>query len=294
MRRPSSARAASIGVTLTKLAVEKELDWLFREQPTEDYGIDAQVEIVEGEAVSGKLLALQIKSGPSCFKQAGPGGWWFRPDAAHVRYWTNHSLPVVVLVHPENRTLLLAARQPGDACPDAQRRLEAARARGAAARRQRAGSTTKPTTSTAITRAVVGAETLCHQAMLMSHAACAVGSLNPDPVRVGDVAGQPAQRRGLLQGSVRPVGVVEVLILPQHGHKVALVPYQAPVEQFAAAAADPPFHDRVHSGRLDGGADDPGPSRRGAGSIPAFMRISQTVDGATVMPSPASSPWIRR
>ena len=30
----------------------------------------------------------------------------------------------------------------------------------------------------------------------------------------------------------------------------------------------------------------PGPSRRGAGSIPAFLRISQTVDGATVMPKP--------
>jgi DDE domain len=30
------------------------------------------------------------------------------------------------------------------------------------------------------------------------------------------------------------------------------------------------------------------------GSIPAFLRSSQTVDGATVIPSPASSPWIRR
>jgi hypothetical protein len=38
----------------------------------------------------------------------------------------------------------------------------------------------------------------------------------------------------------------------------------------------------------------PGPSRRGAGSIPALLRICQTVDGATLMPSPASSPWIRR
>jgi hypothetical protein len=27
---------------------------------------------------------------------------------------------------------------------------------------------------------------------------------------------------------------------------------------------------------------------------PAFLRISQTVESATVMPSPASSPWIRR
>jgi hypothetical protein len=35
-------------------------------------------------------------------------------------------------------------------------------------------------------------------------------------------------------------------------------------------------------------------SRRGAGSMPAFLRICQTVDGATVMPSPASSPWMRR
>jgi hypothetical protein len=47
----------------------------------------------------------------------------------------------------------------------------------------------------------------------MNHAAGAVTSLNPDPVKVGDVAGQPAQRRGLLQGSGRPVGVVEVFVL---------------------------------------------------------------------------------
>ena len=37
-----------------------------------------------------------------------------------------------------------------------------------------------------------------------------------------------------------------------------------------------------------------GPLRRGAGSMPCFLRISQTVDGATVMPRPASSPVMRR
>ena len=37
-----------------------------------------------------------------------------------------------------------------------------------------------------------------------------------------------------------------------------------------------------------------GPERRGAGSMPAACRISQTVDGATVTPSLASSPWMRR
>jgi hypothetical protein len=52
---------------------------------------------------------------------------------------------------------------------------------------------------------VVGAENLCHQAILMNNAADAVTSLNPGPVEVGDIAGQSAQRRGLLQGSVGPV-----------------------------------------------------------------------------------------
>jgi hypothetical protein len=43
-----------------------------------------------------------------------------------------------------------------------------------------------------------------------------------------------------------------------------------------------------------GNSARPGPSRRGAGSVPAFLRICQTVDGATVLPGPASSPWMRR
>jgi hypothetical protein len=35
-------------------------------------------------------------------------------------------------------------------------------------------------------------------------------------------------------------------------------------------------------------------ARCGAGSIPSARRISQTVDGATVIWSGASSPWMRR
>jgi hypothetical protein len=50
---------------------------------------------------------------------------------------------------------------------------------------------------------------------------------------------------------------------------------------------DPCAWDRRNSAQL-------GPSGRGARLIPALLRICQTVEGATVMPSPASSPWIRR
>ncbi len=50
-----------------------------------------------------------------------------------------------------------------------------------------------------------------------------------------------------------------------------------------SSARIPRACDRRNSGQ-------PGPPRRGAGSIPALLRICHTVDAATVMPSPASSP----
>ncbi len=105
MRRDARARVASTGITRTKLAVEDELGWIFRDQPTEDYGIDAQVEIVDDETVRGRLLALQVKSGESRFSEPGPGGWWFRPDREHVQYWTNHSLPVLVVLYDPKSAL---------------------------------------------------------------------------------------------------------------------------------------------------------------------------------------------
>jgi hypothetical protein len=82
MRRTSSATAATAGVTRARLAVEEDLGWLFREQSTEDYGIDAHAELVADDDVSGRLLALQIKSGRSWFREPGPAGWWYRPGAA--------------------------------------------------------------------------------------------------------------------------------------------------------------------------------------------------------------------
>src|SRR5437868_3850193 len=73
----------------------------------------------------------------------------------------------------------------------------------------------------------------------MYHASGAVTPLNPEMVQVGNAVGQRAQRRGLLEGSVRPVGVIEVFVVTQDGHQVPLVPDQGSVQQLAMAAADP-------------------------------------------------------
>jgi hypothetical protein len=106
---------------------------------------------------------------------------------------------------------------------------------------------------------VVGAENLCHQAIFVDDATRAVTPPDPEMIQVGVAIWQGPQWRGLVQGAVRPVRIVEILVLPQHQHQVALVPDQGPVQQFTPAAAYPPLHDRIHSRCLDGGADDPGP-----------------------------------
>lgn len=88
-----------MGVAATQLAVVRDLEWLFREQPTDDYGIDAQIEVVEDEKATGRLIAAQIKSGPSYFDKPVADGWWFKLDRDDVEYWLDHSLPVIIVIY---------------------------------------------------------------------------------------------------------------------------------------------------------------------------------------------------
>jgi hypothetical protein len=87
------------GVAAVEMKVVRDVRWIFREQPTSDYGIDAQFEVIEGGLATGKLVAAQIKSGPSYFKKAHKDGWWFGLDRDDLEYWIDHSLPVVVLLY---------------------------------------------------------------------------------------------------------------------------------------------------------------------------------------------------
>ncbi|MEU9382489.1 DUF4365 domain-containing protein [Streptomyces sp. NPDC048279] len=94
------------GVSAVSLLAATELGWLFREQETSDVGVDAHLEVVTGASIAarttgtptGRLLAVQIKSGESQFTAVAEGGWWYPCDAAHVAYWRNHSLPVTLLL----------------------------------------------------------------------------------------------------------------------------------------------------------------------------------------------------
>lgn len=80
--------------------------WLFREQMIHDYGIDAHVEITNENYPTGKLIAIQIKSGLSFFSEDNEHSFIFRTENKHIEYWSNHTLPVIlVLYQPEVDTL---------------------------------------------------------------------------------------------------------------------------------------------------------------------------------------------
>ena len=102
MNREHSALTGRAGVLAVGFIING-FGWVFREQPTDDYGIDAQAEVFDrGGKATGKLIALQIKSGRTTyFANEKPEGWTHYVNAGHASYWLKHSLPVVVVIYDE-------------------------------------------------------------------------------------------------------------------------------------------------------------------------------------------------
>lgn len=109
-KRNEAAKQDRVGVAAVQQIVTSELEWIFREQPTDDYGIDAQFEVVEGNMPTGRLVAVQIKSGESYFQNEDTTGWWFWLKQDDLEYWLKHALPVVVIIYdPSGKEAFWAA-----------------------------------------------------------------------------------------------------------------------------------------------------------------------------------------
>ena len=83
-------------------------NWMFREQPVDDVGIDAHMELMESSGKARQLLALQIKSGTSWFKEKRDDYIVFRDiNERQYNYWITNSLPcIVVLYNPDDDTCI--------------------------------------------------------------------------------------------------------------------------------------------------------------------------------------------
>ena len=95
MRVPLAEQTGQQGEGLAQLHFSK-LGFTVRPQNNRDYGLDHHAELIEDEQASGRLLALQVKTGDSYFAEQDGTDIIFRTDSDHMDYWLNHSLPVIV------------------------------------------------------------------------------------------------------------------------------------------------------------------------------------------------------
>ena len=87
-----------IGVYATALLVTKELDWIFREQPIVDVGIDALIEQKINGEPTGKFISVQIKTGGGNFHNS-ENSLTLYVTKIHYNYWLNSNLPVIIVAH---------------------------------------------------------------------------------------------------------------------------------------------------------------------------------------------------
>ncbi|MES2355090.1 MAG: DUF4365 domain-containing protein [Pseudomonadota bacterium] len=97
------SKTERLGINAVEQIVLNDLESIFREQLVNDMGIDAQIELVNGDKnPTGKLIAVQIKSGASHFRGKADN-FLYHGKNVHLDYWLNHSLPVILVVHlPES------------------------------------------------------------------------------------------------------------------------------------------------------------------------------------------------
>jgi Domain of unknown function (DUF4365) len=97
-KRKKSKSIARSGVNYVRMVVE-ECNCIFHEIDLDnDVGNDAYVEFIESEEATGSLIAAQIKSGQSYFRD-DQGHAVVQSDRNHFEYWHSHSLPVAMIAY---------------------------------------------------------------------------------------------------------------------------------------------------------------------------------------------------
>lgn len=73
---------------------------IWRETLMRDVGIDGQIEYVDPEGhATGRLVAVQVKSGESYFTGSGRDYVSYSPPERHRLYWERSPIPVILVLH---------------------------------------------------------------------------------------------------------------------------------------------------------------------------------------------------
>jgi len=96
-----SAQTESLGVELVDRQV-RELGHIFRPKTRTDIGIDGEIELLvakgDDRQGTGRLIAVQIKAGPSYLENEVGDAYLYRGANKHLGYWIDHSIPVLILL----------------------------------------------------------------------------------------------------------------------------------------------------------------------------------------------------
>lgn len=88
------------------------MEAIWRPTTCHDIGVDGQIEFLElndGATSTGKILAVQVKSGPSYFKYEDDSSFSYYPSPKHRQYWRSLNLPIILVIHNPDTDLTLFA-----------------------------------------------------------------------------------------------------------------------------------------------------------------------------------------
>ena len=95
---PQTSTNERVGV-MRVATILTEMGLIFRETSNSDTGIDGYIEEVNtNQEATGRLLAVQIKSGASYLHEQDEY-FVFYADESHIKYWKLYPIPVILCVH---------------------------------------------------------------------------------------------------------------------------------------------------------------------------------------------------
>lgn len=95
-----------LGVIEAGRVITKDIQWIYREQPIVDVGIDAFIEEVFKNNPTGRLMAAQVKTGAGNFHITKEKLTLYVSNV-HYNYWRGYVLPVILIAYlPESELLL--------------------------------------------------------------------------------------------------------------------------------------------------------------------------------------------
>lgn len=76
-----------------------DLSAIWRPTPNDDYGLDGELEFTRDGVVTGFIVKVQVKSGPSYLRNKTASGFDYHVSAPDAAYWTKVSFPVILVVY---------------------------------------------------------------------------------------------------------------------------------------------------------------------------------------------------